>query len=830
MTQIKIQDSVACYHCGDACPPDAVAVGDKAFCCTGCKVVYELLDEHNLCTYYDLEETPGITLKSFFGGDKFAILEDDSVVERLADYRDDHTTRLVLSIPSIHCTSCVWLLENLHQLVDGVLESRVNFLRKELNLSYRHSEVSLRAIADLLARIGYEPYISMEEINGEKSSASPKRRLWLQVGVAGFAFGNIMLFSFPEYLTGLEIDATMKSVFGFLNIALAIPVFAFSSVDYLKSAWSALSNRGINLDVPIALGILVLFGRSLFEIVSGTGAGYFDSFAGFVFLLLIGKLIQQKTYDHLNFDRDYKSYFPISTLRETADGAEQPVAVDQIAPGDIIRIRHQELIPADGFLLGDRANIDYSFVTGESEPVSVEKNAHVYAGGRIVGESARFKVEKEVNNSRLTDLWNKNSLTHSEAEGFVSTLADLISPYFTVTVIAIAFLAAGYWAFTSGGSMAINVLTAVLIVACPCALALSTPFTFGSALNVLSNNGVFVKNTNALERLAEINSVVFDKTGTLTRQGEVAVSFEGDPLDGEEIIMLQQLFRQSAHPLSRSLAAHLATAGQSTVFSNVGDEVSQSEETMAQLTEFEEREGAGLMGSGPKGTIMAGSAQLLRGQGITLPDSQPETGSVVHLALNGSYRGRFTLHQHYREGLDGLIANLKQRFSLHLLTGDNDRERPFLRTLFGSENDMRFSQTPQDKLDAITELRNQGRHVLMIGDGLNDAGAIRKSDFGVALTERVSSFSPACDAIMDAGMFGRLDEVIDFSRNCISVIWVSFVISLLYNTAGLGFAITGNLTPLVAAILMPLSSVTIMIFTTLATRFTAKQMGLQVWR
>jgi len=831
---------LSCYHCGEQCADDYLTRQDKVFCCSGCRIVYELLDENNLCTYYELEEQPGINLGQMFESDKFTILDDREVLEQLIDFRDDNTTHITLSIPAIHCTSCVWLLENLHQLAEGVIESRVHFLRKEIKLIYQHNRVSLRKLAELLAKTGYEPTLQLQNLYGRQTNAHPNRRLWLQLGVAGFAFGNIMLLSFPEYLTNMAIDASMRAVFGFLSILLALPVLFFSSIDYLKSAWNAVKNKGINLNVPITLGITALFGRSLYEIISGVGTGYLDSFSGFIFLLLIGRMLQKKTFEHLNFNRDYRSYFPISSL-VIEEGEEKNVSINNIRPGDQLRIRNREIIPTDAILKED-AHIDYSFVTGESDPVMVKKGETVYAGGRVLGNSTRLIVTKKVDNSRLTELWNNSQNIEQPADAFMTALADRISPWFTGAVISIAFLAAGYWTLIDGG-LAANVFTAVLIVACPCALALSSPFTFGSALNVLSANGLFVKNTSALERLACTDTIVFDKTGTLTRQDKMEINYEGKTLSGQYVECFKNMFQQSAHPLSRSVLKQFSTLKLSMVTRPDGilnevknpytPESSRKFQEETGLENFKEYTGKGIQADMNGKNFIAGSYAFLKKQGYAVEagnEREIEKGSVIYIGINGELIGRIILRHAYRNGLKEVLTRLKQGLSLHLLTGDNEQAAGLLAPLFGTSSQLLFNQTPIRKQQFIEELKQQGQKVLMIGDGLNDAGAIKSSHFGVSLTEQASSFSPACDAIMEASLFEKLDRVISFGKGCITIIWFSFGISLLYNLIGLGFAVTGKLTPLVAAVIMPLSSISIMIFTTLSTRFLATSKGLKLWK
>ncbi len=804
-----------CAHCGEACIEGDIMQDEHSFCCEGCRSVYQLLSTNDLCTYYDLDRHPGKTISQGLTRKRFDYLKDLDVQDKLIDFKGDQSASVTFFIPNIHCTSCVWLLENLQKLDSGILQGTVHFLKRTLNVLYDPSKTDLRTIVELLTTIGYEPDLKLGHLE-ETPSSSVQRSLWLKLGVAGFSFGNIMLFSFPEYLNMPQSDSVdgFRIFFGALNILLALPVLLYSSSDYLKSAWAVLSQKRINLDVPISMGILALFGRSLYEILSGTGAGYFDSFTGFIFFLLIGKVIQKKTFDQLSFDRDYRSYLPISVMR-LQNGEERSVPVSKLEVGDRIVIRNQELIPVDSVLESETALIDYSFITGESEPVKVNKGSQVFAGGKITGDHAEMLVCKQVRQSYLTGLWENESFKNENAADAVTGFADRISPWFTYTVIAIAVLSFLVW-WQIDTSMAFTVFTAVLIVACPCALALSTPFTLGSAVNILALNGMYVKTTDVIENLARTNTIVFDKTGTITESGQALVRFRGNELNPAEESLVRSACRSSVHPLSKKIYRHLEKA------------------SLLRPDTFEEVPGKGIKITYGERSLLLGSRTFVNeyaDAGITAEDAFPgaSRGSQVHVVINNEHKGVFEFENQPREGVADLIYRFKQRFSTYLLSGDNEKEGQKFAGLFGGWTNMYFNQTPQQKLNFIRGLKKQGRHTVMVGDGLNDAGALRKSDFGIALSDDMSSFSPACDAILDGRELRNLDRFIHFARVSMNIILASFVISLIYNLTGLGFAVTGHLSPLVAAILMPLSSVSVMVFTSLATRIRAKKMGLRIW-
>ncbi|MFA5670334.1 MAG: heavy metal translocating P-type ATPase [Balneolaceae bacterium] len=814
MTSHPVINKVYCSHCGELCRGEQITFSNEHFCCEGCKLVYQLLAENGLCTYYDLDSTPGKTINSSIERKRFDYLTNPEVEKKLIDFNTKDKASTTFLIPHIHCTSCVWLLENLHQLDAGVYSGSVNFLKRQVTILFNPAKTSVRNIVELLTNIGYEPDLKLEHLSEQKTSQT-SRSLWLKLGVAGFSFGNIMLFSFPEYFNvfvSSESVDEFKVIFGALNIILAMPVLFYSGIDYLKSAWAALSQKGINLDVPISMGIIALVGRSLYEIISGVGPGYLDSFAGFIFFLLIGKVLQQKTFDRLSFDRDYKSYLPISVMR-LIDGIENSIPVTELEVGDQILVRNNELIPSDSILTSTIALIDYSFITGEIEPVEVAKGELVFAGGKISGLNAEMMVSKKVEHSYLTQLWENEAFSSSSKDENITNFADRISPIFTLVVIAIAVISSVIW-YQWDPSKAFTIFTAVLIVACPCALALSTPFTLGSATNILSLNGLYIKSTNVIEALAKTDTVVFDKTGTITESSKTAINFIGNPLTPDEESYIKSTCRTSLHPLSKMIASYYG-----------------NRQTVA-LSDYYEVTGKGLFSTFEGNSICIGSTSFLLEQSPGLANQigdVSEVGTQVHVAINNQYKGYFEFKSQFREGVSELLTRFKDQFQLFLLSGDNEKEGPELESYFGGWDNMSFNQTPQDKLDFIKNLKSENKHVTMIGDGLNDAGALKYSDFGIAISDDMSSFSPACDAILEGNKLKDIDRLFHFSRTSLKIILGSFGLSLLYNTTGLAFAVTGNLSPLVAAILMPLSSISVMVFTTLTTRLMAKKLGLRIW-
>lgn len=798
--------TIPCRHCGLICKDQTITAINPStdesfyFCCEGCKSVYEILESNGLCTFYQLKEGETPASMSDFSSEQYDFLDLPEVRQKLIDFSDNHQTKITFSIPNIHCTACIWLLENLHKIEPAVRQSKVNFLKKELYVQFRESHCSLKKLVQLLAKIGYEPSINLHSLNEKQADAVDlSKSFYYKLGIAGFCFGNIMLLSFPEYL-GLNkvYDGDFHQFFGYLNLGLIVPVVAYSSSDYFRSAWNGVRQRNLPIDVPISLGILALLFQSVFEIVTQSGAGYLDSLAGLVFFLLIGRWFQQKTYGRISFERDYESYFPIAAIRRE-NGIEKSIPINQLQENDLIIVRSQSLIPADGILWKGEARIDYSFVTGEAEAVKVEAGETVFAGGRQLGQAIELKLTKKVSQSYLTQLWNNETFEHtssaSKKEQSLSLLADKIVPYFTPTILLIASIAGVYWWSVVDFAKAIQVFAAVLIIACPCALALASPFTLGNVLRILGRIGFYVRNTAVVERLAAIDHIVFDKTGTITQSQNRAVQYVGAPLSFAELQFVYSLARQSSHPISRQICTFL--------------EAQHKNLSLLDLNSFEEKMGQGIEGKIAQQSLKIGNAVFV-GEAVYDLFSPNETHAFV--SFNGETKGYFSFCNAYREGLKELIEGLQKEYSVSVISGDKDSQRMNLKALFGKNAELFFEQSPQNKLDYIEDLQQKGQRVVMIGDGLNDAGALRQADVGIAISENVNNFSPACDVIVEANRFGQLVDFVVFSKRSVKVVKYAFGLSFLYNFVGIGFAVQGLLSPIVAAILMPLSSITVVVF------------------
>lgn len=785
-----------CFHCGQTIDKERISFDNKEFCCNGCKSVYEILNMNNLGNFYELNRQSGIRPDD--NTSQFDYLDTPEIFDRITDFSEGNTTLITFKIPVIHCSSCIWLLESVHTLNPNINYSQVNFTRKTLQVSFNHQELKLSDLAKFLTNLGYKPVISLE--TSEKKEEVFDKTLLIKLAIAGFAFGNGMFFSFPEYAVDVigNNDFWMeqyKNLFRLIMFLLATPVVFYSASDYFKSAWYGLKNKVINIDVPIVLGILVLYGRSIYEVVTDYGPGYFDTLCGLLFFMLLGKIFQKRTYSSLSYDRDYKSFYPIAVTKVEQGGEQQNILLSDLKIGDRIMVRNQEIIPVDSVLINGEGNIDNSFITGESATIAKKPGDKIFAGGKQVGSILELEVIKNVDQSYLTQLWNKEAFKKHETG--LDTLTNTVSKYFTIIILLITLVSGIYWARIDMEKM-FQVVSAILIIACPCALALSAPFTLGHIMRILGRNKFYVKDTLTIEKLAKINTLVFDKTGTITQSKKTQIQFEGNPLAEFDLQNLKSLLKNSNHPLSKTLYEHL-----------------EFKDEYFPIENYVEISGKGYSAQVRNQSYKIGSAKF-----IGTESKNMET--AVYLAKNEELLGKFVFKNEYRPQIDTMFKEL-DHYQQYILSGDNAAEESILRKMAPHISGLAFNQSPEDKLQFIQELQHQGSKVAMLGDGLNDAGALKQSDVGIAVADDTNSFTPSSDVIMNGAMLPKLKDYFALTKDAITIIKIMIGISFLYNIIGLSYAVTGHLSPLFAAILMPISSITVVAFTTLATWYASRK-------
>ena len=771
-------ERATCRHCGDPCGSAALRTDDGLFCCSGCEAVFSLIASHHLTAFYTCDVQPGRSQRDAAARppNRFAVLDDPLVAARFVSIAGAGLTRATFSTPSIHCASCLWLLEQLWRFDPGIGRSEADVLARLVRVDFDPARTSLRAIAERLAALGYEPVLDAERTPG--TAPADRRSLYLKIGVAGFAFGNVMLFSIPRYVNGAPLEPPFARLFGTLNLVFAIPVLLYSAADYFRGAWQAARARTVTLDVPIAIGLAVLFGRSAIEIALGLGEGFLDSFAGLVFFLLIGRAFQQRVFDRIAFDRTMRSFLPLSVHVERASGAVA-TRLEAVQSGDTVVLRPHEVVPADGLLVDDHAELDYAFVTGEHVPLTRRQGDAVAAGGRVLGQTVRVRLTTGVSHSALARLW-ANPVFDRPKSSWLQALLARFGFWFTVAAILLA--AAGAIAWWPDARRAAEVATAVLIIACPCAFTLAAPITLGTAMSVLARGGLYLKRPAVALDLSRVDAVVFDKTGTLTRREPAAAPLPTAP-PGDAATLVRRLATHSIHPISRALAAgQVADRG---------------------TTSVHEVRGEGITGRVDGHDVRVGSAAFVgRESGRTAAEA-----AGTWAAVDDGAPMPIDVIDAERPGVVAAATRLSSRFEVWLLSGDHDTTARRWAPVFGDR--MLFRQSAEDKLAVVESFHADTRRVLMIGDGLNDAGALAAADVGIAVSDDTACLVPACDAVVAGDRLVNLPAFLRYARRARQVITLCFTVSIVYNAVGLALALTGRLTPLATAILMPVSSLTI---------------------
>ncbi len=710
----------------------------------------------------------------------YEVLDDPTTSARFSEIHDATHAFCTFTVPAIHCASCVGLLERLNRFDARINGSVVDLTRKTVRVGFNPRQATVRSVAELLASLNFPPLLS------EPTPASTRHRsreILLRLGVAGFAASNVMLFSIAGYLAGPGgLPSSIDGVFSILSIMLALPVMLYSASPWWKSAWGSLRNRTVNLDVPVALGIAVIFVRSIVDITTGAGYGYLDSATALVFFLLIGRLVQEKAFAAISFDRTVRSFFPLG-VRVVRNGVDVTMPIERIAIGDIIVLRNGEVLPCNATLQSPTGYLDYSFVTGERAPHECTAGNQLMAGGKVVGTSIRCMVVSDVSHGHLASLWERTSARRPRTR--LLDVSARFGAVFTLVSVLIAVTAFAVW--LPDVAMATTVLTAVLIIACPCAMTLAAPIALGTAMGLLGRRGIMVRSTGTLLELDTVSHVVFDKTGTLTSP-EYSVAYRGDNLSPAQCDALAAVVAESTHPVSRALSA---TFGKSSV----------------QAWNVRETVGGGVYGKAGEHTVAVGSRCWVKMYTTSSGVDRIDTNDTL-VCIDGRVMGHIVMDSILRDGVTTMIADISSTYSTSMITGDGERDKTVLEQSFRNE-DMHFGMLPDDKVDAITAVQAKGKRVLMVGDGLNDAAAMNTANVAIAVANNTATIVPACDVIVPGTMMTSIPSLLRYAGSLRRLIIGTFAVSMVYNAIGLTLAVTGALSPVAVAILMPISSLTV---------------------
>lgn len=777
------KETIRCYHCHSPQQESMIRHDDKDFCCQGCITVYDILHSRDLCQFYDMDDMDFLKKAPFNISRSYSYLDTEEFSKRLIRYSDQKQTHVRFYIPQIHCRSCLWLLERLYKIDSRILRSEVLFDQKELYVVYETGSLLLSELVSILASIGYEPSINQ---TAEDEKPKTQRSEILKIGISGFCFANIMMLSLPEYFSsGIIQESIIRSTIPVLQILLSLPVITYTAWDFFRPSISNLKKGRLIIDFPISVAIVITFLRSIYDIYYGYSAGYLDSMTGIVFFMLIGRWMQSRTHQFLSFDRKFLSFFPVM-VEKIEDMKRCFVSINDIQKGDRITIYPQEIIPVDGILSRGKAVIDYSFVNGESDLQEISIGQHIYAGGKQTQNTIDLIVMNSHEQSKMISMWNHASFKNKKVRN-ENQLLDTAGMIFTWIVLGLGMGAWLFWMSQSKPLMAWNSLTTILIVACPCALLLTSSFVYGHYIRVLSKYHFFLRDSQVLNDLINIDHIVFDKTGTLTIINGLLVEFQGDQLDEKTKQALTDIFSHSQHKLARAILEYLAMP--------VDHYDINMKETIGEGLE-----------------VWLDDQHYKIGSDRFVGLQSEDTRTRVHVIRDNRSLGCFIIQNKYRSGIEKMIGTLGEKFKLSLLSGDHENEYTYLSKFFPLNASLKFRQTPLQKLEYIEQTKSEkNERIMMVGDGLNDSGAFKAADVGVVITERNNNFNPESDIILEASSLIWLDKLLTFVSKMPYIVMVISVYSLLYNLIGLYFALQGKLSPVVAAILMPMSSISIIL-------------------
>ncbi len=684
--------------------------------------------------------------------------------------------RIMLSVPTVHCGACIAAVERRLENEPGIRAARVNLTLKRVAVDAEPSVDAAHLIA-VLDGIGYEAHELDASAPGLSGSDRRGRELLMRLGVAGFAMMNVMLLSIAVW-SGAT-DAT-RDMFHWISAAIALPAVTFAAQPFFVSAWSALRVGRLNMDVPISLAIILAAGLSVYETSQGGEHAYFDAALSLTFFLLVGRYLDHRTRSVARSAAEELAALEVPrALRLT--GELVPIA--ELVPGDLIRVLPGERVPADGIVEKGESEVDRSLLTGETLPVAAAPGATLSAGEVNLTGPLVVQVMAAGKDSSLRRMADLVAVAESSRNRYTS-LADRAARIYAPAVHILAFLAFAGWLIATGDArLAINIAVAVLIITCPCALGLAVPAVTTAASGRLFKAGMLIKSATALERLAEVDTVVFDKTGTLTRGEPEPEQLSGFPR--EALAIARALATASAHPLARSLAHALERAGVEP----------------ARIDDLHEVPGAGVEGIWNGQKVRLGRAAWL--------SAPTATTTATHLGIGDQEPLTFAFNDRLREGAASAVKTLKAMGKdVILLSGDAPAAVGDIANRLGIDA-WEAGMLPEDKAKRITALSDAGRRVLMVGDGLNDTAALAAAHVSMSPATALEAARVVSDIVLLGNSLEPLGEAIKVSKAATRRIKENFGIAVLYNLVAVPIALFGFATPLAAALAMSGSSITV---------------------
>lgn len=819
--QIQAERPVAqeCAHCGLPLPLQSYGKFDHTrFCCGGCEAVFTLINTCGLEHFYthrqslDKKLTPVATNRA-----QYDHYDDVLWIEK--NCRTEGTVTVVsFLVKTIHCAACIWLLERLSIIAPGVYRAEPSLADSSVQVYFDAEKITPGGIARALQSLGYAPIGTHESSGAERFKED--RAALLRLGVAGFASGNIMLLAIALYEGAFSgISESFRVIFQWISLGLALPVIFYSAVPFYRTALGGLRIGVVHVDLPIAVGILVGFIASAYATIRGTGHVYFDSICTLIFFLLVGRWIQQRLLIKARRSIQNNTYLTDSIMVEDSTGRSRRL-IDRVAIGEVAVIESTSVIPCDGVLLDAEGLVSNAHLTGEHTPVHVTEGDILFAGGVVISDTLRIRITALGVETRLGSLI-KSVERQSAGRVPYRQLTQRLSKNFMLVVLIASTITWFLWR-EAGGVIAIEHIVALLVVSCPCALGLSAPLAAGIAAARAIKQGVFIKSGDVFERLAAVKHIVLDKTGTITKGDCTVRRYHILPITGvnEHTIgaVLHALERESTHPIG------IALKNFSKKFLNNNSAPHNSFDSVSICS------GNGVSGKQVDGTVwrvgkvawaLSDSALGMTSEAQEFLDTSRHEGlTPVALMFNRTPCAFFAIGDEIYAGIDLFIQQLTARgLSVSLLSGDEEAAvRHIAARVHIPDEQVVFDATPEDKAIILAEWQKKGP-LVMVGDGINDMPAFAVADASIAVRGEVEACLKNADIFVPSGRMDLLESCFSGSSHTMRIIKRNLLFSLTYNALGIGLAMAGMITPLLAAVLMPLSSLAIIVSSSINTAF-----------
>ncbi|MCU0648449.1 MAG: heavy metal translocating P-type ATPase [Gemmatimonadaceae bacterium] len=793
---VETVTGVACAHCGLPVLPGLVVSGaDTQFCCTGCHTAYTLLHEHGLASYYALGEQRGSAVRST--GRSYEEFDhpafESLYVRRTADGMAD----IELYLEGVHCASCVWLVERVPLLLAGVARAELDIRRSLARVTWDPAALPLSQIARTLDTLGYPPH-PYRGVAREAMRTREDRAQLLRIGVAGAIAINVMLPAIAMYAGWFNgMEANYERFFRWISLGLTVPAVVWPGRVFFTSAWAALRTRRMHMDVPIALALTLGLGRGAVNTITDTGPVYFDAVTILIFLLLVGRYLQHRGTRLATDAAELLYALAPQTARVIEDGVVRETPAAALLPGMLLEVRPGENFPADGTVdeTSARSAVNAALLTGESRPVSVGAGDTVYAGTLNVSAPLRVRVTEAGASSRVAKILQQVEESAARRAPVV-LLANRIAGWFIVTIVLLAVATYALWAGNDSAA-ALDHAIALLVVTCPCALVMATPLAVTVAVGRAARRGIFVKGGDAIERLSHPDLLVLDKTGTVTVGDTSVAEWVGDERVRPLVVALEG---ESTHPIAEA-------------FRRAWPELQ-----VPHVESSSHVVGGGMRGRVDGHDVIVGSPRFVRAE-LGLASDAPMPATSAHLtpvviAVDGAMVAAAGIGDRVRDDAAAALATLRARgWRTMLLSGDDPRVVAHVGAALGFAPDAVIGgATPETKLAFIeARVRERTGAVVMVGDGVNDAAAIAAADCGIGVHGGAEACLTSADAYLTTPGLTPLVELFAGADRTMRVIRRNMGFALAYNALAVGLAMFGLLNPVIAAIMMPLSSLTVVL-------------------